>query len=83
MLFLLHDGISPTNLRTKGPKSVVCDVLLCLLQELYGDEIGGAMLNALSRLFTSRLQAIGFTCGMDDLLLTPTAEAGRSQVCVC
>lgn len=49
------------------------------------------MLNALSRLFTSRLQAIGFTCGMDDLLLTPAAEAGRSQVgtlsmcqqCVC
>lgn len=38
------------------------------------------MLNALSRLFTSRLQAIGFTCGMDDLLLTPAAEAGRSQV---
>lgn len=58
-------------------------VLMCLLQELYGDEIGGAMLNALSRLLTSRLQAIGFTCGMDDLLLTPVAEAGRSQVCVC
>lgn len=38
------------------------------------------MLNALSRLFTARLQATGFTCGMDDLLLTAGAEAGRSQV---
>lgn len=38
------------------------------------------MLNALSRLFTSRLQATGFTCGMDDLLLTQAAEAGRSKV---
>jgi hypothetical protein len=25
------------------------------LQELYGDDVGGAMLNALSRLFTARL----------------------------
>jgi hypothetical protein len=49
------------------------------------------MLNALSRLFTARLQTTGFTCGMDDLLLTPAAEAQRSQVrallcavlCVC
>lgn len=49
-------------------------------QELYGDEVGGAMLNALSRLFTARLQDTGFTCGMDDLLLTAGAEAGRSQV---
>lgn len=38
------------------------------------------MLNALSRLFTARLQDTGFTCGMDDLLLTAGAEAGRSQV---
>lgn len=38
------------------------------------------MLNALSRLFTARLQATGFTCGMDDLLLTPAAEAARSKV---
>jgi hypothetical protein len=54
----------------------------CLVtqQELYGDEVGGAMLNALSRLFTARLQDTGFTCGMDDLLLTAGAEAGRSQV---
>lgn len=66
------------------PTCVYVCVLTCVcrggLQELYGDEVGGAMLNALSRLFTSRLQAIGFTCGMDDLLLTPAAEAGRSQV---
>jgi hypothetical protein len=41
------------------------------------------MLNALSRLFTARLQATGFTCGMDDLLLTPAAEASRSQVGSC
>jgi DNA-directed RNA polymerase I subunit RPA1 len=54
--------------------------LCCRLQELYGDEVAGAMLNALSRLLTSYLQAAGFTCGMDDLLLVPSAEAQRARV---
>jgi DNA-directed RNA polymerase I subunit RPA1 len=53
------------------------------LQELYGDEAAGAMLNALSRLLTSYLQAAGFTCGMDDLLLVPAAEAQRARVSDC
>lgn len=61
----------------------LCVCVLVCLQELYGDDVGGAMLNALSRLFTARLQATGFTCGMDDLLLTPAAEAQRSQVGSC
>jgi hypothetical protein len=41
------------------------------------------MLNALSRLLTSYLQAAGFTCGMDDLLLVPSAEAQRARVSHC
>jgi hypothetical protein len=53
------------------------------LQELYGDEVAGSMLNALSRLLTSYLQAAGFTCGMDDLLLVPSAEAQRARVSHC
>jgi hypothetical protein len=56
---------------------------LCMLlsfQELYGDSVAGAMLNALSRLLTAFLQHNGFTCGMDDLLLVPTAEAARAMV---
>eukprot|EP00878_Enallax_costatus_P028670 GHUV01030987.1.p1 GENE.GHUV01030987.1~~GHUV01030987.1.p1 ORF type:complete len:137 (-),score=17.66 GHUV01030987.1:637-1047(-) len=52
----------------------------CCLQELYGDEVAGAMLNALSRLLTFFLQGHGFTCGMDDLLLKPQAEGARTRV---
>lgn len=90
---LLLPALQDPMLAVQQPEAVACLCLAafthapCLLaaaclpeQELYGDEVGGAMLNALSRLFTARLQDTGFTCGMDDLLLTAGAEAGRSQV---
>lgn len=48
------------------------------LQELYGNPAAGRLLSMMSRLFTSFLQSNGFTCGFDDLLLVPAAEAARS-----
>jgi DNA-directed RNA polymerase I subunit RPA1 len=56
--------------------------LLHAVQELCGDGAAGAMLNALSRLLTGFLQLHGFTCGLDDLLLSSNAEAARTRVCV-
>ena len=50
------------------------------MQELYGNEAAGRLLSALSRLFTSYLQMIGFTCGISDLLLTRPAEHERSRL---
>ncbi len=50
------------------------------VQELYGDEVAGLLTSAFSRLFTFYLQTHGFTCGIDDLLLVPTAEAERADV---
>ena len=53
--------------------------LLHAVQELYGNSDAGAYLSALSRLFTNYLQAIhGFSCGLDDMLLRPAAEAVRA-----
>eukprot|EP00743_Colponemidia_sp_Colp-15_P005106 GILK01005496.1.p1 GENE.GILK01005496.1~~GILK01005496.1.p1 ORF type:complete len:1772 (-),score=385.89 GILK01005496.1:91-4842(-) len=46
--------------------------------ELYGAQMAGQLLTCLGRLFTMYLQFRGFTCGMDDLLLTPEAEKKRS-----
>ena len=47
-------------------------------QELYGNTDAGNLLSAFSRLFTNYLQSIhGFSCGVDDMLLTATAEAAR------
>ncbi|KAE9606955.1 putative DNA-directed RNA polymerase [Lupinus albus] len=47
------------------------------VQELYGSNIAGNLLSALSRLFTNFLQMHGFTCGVDDLLLTEEKDGER------
>ena len=39
--------------------------------------LAGDFISACSRLLTAFLQKYGMTCGMDDLLLRPEAEAGR------
>lgn len=49
------------------------------MQELYGGPVAGAVTSALSRLLTTYVQHIGFTCGIGDLLLTPEHEAQRAQ----
>ncbi|KAF6245033.1 hypothetical protein COO60DRAFT_1650460 [Scenedesmus sp. NREL 46B-D3] len=76
--FLFHKGLLLTGCLDKAQFGKFG--LVHAMQELYGDEVAGAMLNALSRLLTSYLQAAGFTCGMDDLLLVPGAEAQRARV---
>ncbi|KXZ53087.1 hypothetical protein GPECTOR_8g79 [Gonium pectorale] len=54
--------------------------LVHAIQELYGNTTAGKLLSAFSRLFTYYLQWHGFTCGMDDLLLVPGAEARRAAL---
>jgi DNA-directed RNA polymerase I subunit RPA1 len=49
-----------------------------LPQELYGGPVVGAITSAFSRLFTTYVQRIGFTCGMRDLLLTDSHEKARA-----
>jgi DNA-directed RNA polymerase I subunit RPA1 len=51
--------------------------LVHAVAELYGAVDAGRMLAALSRLLTAFLADYGFTCGLDDMALTPHAEAAR------
>ena len=46
--------------------------------ELHGRVLAGDLLSVFSRLLTVWLQKSGMTCGIDDLILTPEAEAGRA-----
>jgi DNA-directed RNA polymerase I subunit RPA1 len=39
--------------------------------EIYGSEKAGELLTSLGRIFTMYLQIHGFTCGTDDMMLTP------------
>ncbi|ESW17626.1 hypothetical protein PHAVU_007G255400 [Phaseolus vulgaris] len=47
------------------------------VQELYGSKVAGNLLSALSRLFTTFLQMHGFTCGVDDLMITEEKDVER------
>ncbi|RDX97275.1 DNA-directed RNA polymerase I subunit 1, partial [Mucuna pruriens] len=47
------------------------------VQELYGSNVAGNLLSALSRLFTTFLQVHGFTCGVDDLMITEGKDVER------
>lgn len=48
--------------------------------ELYGGELAGRLLSAFTRLFTFYLQDAGQTCGIEDLTLTPAADAERKRL---
>ncbi|OAY83900.1 DNA-directed RNA polymerase I subunit 1 [Ananas comosus] len=48
--------------------------------ELYGADTAGVLLSVFSRLFTLFLQIHGFTCGVDDLLLSQDSDLQRSRI---
>jgi len=54
--------------------------LVHAVYELYGGQTSGQLMSTLGRLFTLYLQSQAFTCGIDDMLLTPAAEARRAQL---
>lgn len=53
--------------------------LVHVVYELYGSSTAGGLLSALSRLFTVFLQMHGFTCGVDDLLLSEPRDVKRKK----
>lgn len=48
--------------------------------EIYGSEKAGELLTALARIFTAFIQMHGFTCGLDDLVLTPEYNKRRRMI---
>jgi DNA-directed RNA polymerase I subunit RPA1 len=49
------------------------------IHEVYGPTAAGKMLSILGRLLTKFLHMRAFTCGMDDLRLTPKGEQNRKE----
>ena len=54
--------------------------LVHCVYELLGGEATGRFLTQLGRLFTGCNHIFGMTCGIEDLLLTPDADAGRREL---
>ena len=48
--------------------------------ELYGPELAGKLLSSFGRLFTYYLQDAGHTCGIEDLVLTKSADVERTRM---
>ncbi|KAI1070468.1 hypothetical protein LB507_007022 [Fusarium sp. FIESC RH6] len=52
------------------------------VHEIYGPAVAGKFLSSLGRLLTRYLNMRAFSCGMDDLRLTPEGELARRQALV-
>ncbi|KAK3315234.1 hypothetical protein B0H66DRAFT_521584 [Apodospora peruviana] len=53
--------------------------LIHAVHEVYGPSIAGKLLSSMGRLLTRYLSMIAFTCGMDDLVMTPKGNADRKE----
>ncbi|KAL2755848.1 hypothetical protein ACRALDRAFT_1050875 [Sodiomyces alcalophilus JCM 7366] len=54
--------------------------LVHAIHEVHGPAIAGKLLSAMGRLLTRYLSMCAFSCGMDDLRLTPEGEKARVEV---
>nr|AOE43239.1 RNA polymerase I [Synstelium polycarpum] len=61
----------------KGQFGAASNGLVHTCYELYDPNTAGSMLTLLGRMFTNYLSTRGFTCGVDDLLISPKEEAFR------
>ena len=49
------------------------------VHEVYGPSVAGKLLSSMGRLLTRYLAMVAFTCGMDDLRMTPQGEKDRKE----
>ncbi|KAK3946231.1 hypothetical protein QBC46DRAFT_301459 [Diplogelasinospora grovesii] len=49
------------------------------VHEVYGPSVAGKLLSSIGRLMNRYLSMVAFTCGMDDLRMTPQGEAARKE----
>lgn len=54
--------------------------LVHAVYEIYGAEMAGKLLSGIGRLFSLFLQFVGFTCGMDDMILSSKTDLARWQL---
>ena len=77
---LFVDGVMIHGILDKSQFGASSYGLVHSVYELYGAETAGKLLGVFSRLFTKYLQHRGFTCGMDDLHLTPEGDSWRTSL---
>ena len=77
---IIQNGYFATGILDKNQIGASSFGLVHAAHELYGPIIAGQLLSTLGRLLTKYDQHYGFTCRMDDLLLTDFAESKRAEL---
>jgi DNA-directed RNA polymerase I subunit RPA1 len=76
---LFHDGEFISGILDKSQLGPSGGGLIHAVHEAYGPAIAGKLLSTIGRLLTKFLHMRAFTCGMDDLRLTPRGEKLRKE----
>ena len=76
---LIQDGEFITGILDKSQIGPSSGGLIHAVHEIYGPAVAGKLLSCLGRLLTRYLNMRAFSCGMDDLRLTPAGESARLQ----
>ncbi|UPK94482.1 hypothetical protein LCI18_005417 [Fusarium solani-melongenae] len=79
---LFQDGEFITGILDKSQIGPSSGGVVHAVHEIYGPAIAGKLLSSLGRLLTRYLNVRAFSCGMDDLRLTPEGERARREALV-
>ncbi|KAL2214353.1 beta and beta-prime subunits of DNA dependent RNA-polymerase [Sarocladium strictum] len=74
---LIQDGILITGILDKSQIGPSSGGLIHAIHEVYGPSVAGKLLSSLGRLLTRYLGMRAFSCGMEDIRLTPDGESAR------
>lgn len=75
----IQDGEFVTGILDKSQIGPSSGGMIHAVHEIYGPAVAGKLLSCLGRLLTRYLNMRAFSCGMDDLRLTPEGERSRRQ----
>ncbi|KAI0451840.1 hypothetical protein F5B21DRAFT_485778 [Xylaria acuta] len=77
---LFNEGEFVTGILDKAQLGPSAGGFIHSIHEIWGPESAARLLSCMGRLLTRFLNMRAFTCGMDDLLLTPQGEKNRKEV---
>ncbi|GAP92188.1 putative DNA-directed RNA polymerase I subunit RPA1 [Rosellinia necatrix] len=77
---LFNEGEFITGILDKSQLGPSAGGFIHSIHEAWGPEVAARLLSCIGRLLTRFLNMRAFTCGMDDLLLTPEGERMRKEV---
>lgn len=78
-MVLFQDGEFITGILDKSQIGPSSGGIIHAVHEIYGPAIAGKLLSSLGRLLTRYLNVRAFSCGIDDLRLTPEGEQARKE----